>query len=68
MNSSGGVVEIFLLNGFLAHLAQSAKVSFWDDPLSVVRRCRASSVVNNLLNPFNTSDDYSRRQKHALNA
>ena len=31
---------------FLAHLAQSAKVSFWDDPLSVVRRRRrASSVV-----------------------
>ena len=25
---------------FLAHLAQSAKVSFWDDPLSVVRRRR----------------------------
>jgi len=24
----------------LAHLAQSAKVSFWDDPLSVVRRRR----------------------------
>jgi len=38
---------------FLAHLAQSAKVSFWDDPLSVVRRRRRrrrpSSVVNNLL-------------------
>ena len=32
---------------FLAHLAQSAKVSFWDDPLSVVRRRRrlASCVV-----------------------
>ena len=34
---------------FLAHLAQSAKVSFWDDPLSVVRRRRRrrrpSSVV-----------------------
>ena len=25
-------------NPFLAHLAQSAKVSFWDQPLSVVRR------------------------------
>ena len=35
---------------FLAHLAQSAKVSFWDDPLSVVRRRRRPScVVNNLL-------------------
>jgi len=30
---------------FLAHLAQSAKVSFWDDPLSVVRRRRASSTI-----------------------
>ena len=28
---------------FLAHLARSAKVSFWDSPVSVVRR--VSSVV-----------------------
>ena len=36
------------MSTFLAHLAQSAKVSFWDDPLSVVRRRRrrrASCVV-----------------------
>ena len=45
----------------LAHLAQSAKVSFWDDPLSVVRR-RASCVVRRqqfYLNIFfsETTDD-----------
>ena len=33
-------VKITFVSVFLAHLAQSAKVSFWDDPLSVVRRRR----------------------------
>ena len=42
MNILGYVFGVFC---FLAHLAQSAKVSFWDDPLSVVRRRRRPSSV-----------------------
>ena len=44
-NSQPLYSELHLMTSFLAHLAQSAKVSFWDDPLSVVRRPRRPSSV-----------------------
>ena len=54
ISTYAGKISAYYKEPFLAHLAHSAKVSFWDRALSVVRRrascvvCRASTIYLNI--------------------
>ena len=58
--------QLFCYNEFLAHLAHSAKVSFWDRAVSVVRRRPSSSVVRRASSVVRRASCVNNLLKHLL--